>query len=129
MKIYLTSVFVNNQELAFDFYTTKLGFLKKHDIPVGEFRWLTLISPEGSDEIELLLEPNANEASKIYQKAIYDQGIPAASFLVENIQEEYEKLSKQGVTFSTSPADMGDSKIAVFDDTCGNFIQIVEIMK
>ena len=127
MKIYITSVFVDDQDKALDFYTNKLGFVKKNDVPVGEFRWLTVVSPEGSGDIELLLEPNANEASKTYQSALYQQGIPAASFLVDHIQDEFEKLSSLGVMFAVEPAKLDNVTTAVFDDTCGNLIQIVQI--
>ena len=127
MKIYLTSVFVDDQQKALDFYTGKLGFVKKHDMPVGDFRWLTLTSPEGPDDVELLLEPNANEVARTYQQAHYAQGIPAASFLVENIREEVERLTALGVAFAVEPTIAVDVTMAVFDDTCGNLIQIVQL--
>ena len=126
MKIVLTSVFVDDQEKALKFYTEKLGFIKKADIPVGEFKWLTVVSPEGPDDIELLLEPNDNPAAETYQKAIYEQGIPAASFEVADIQSEFARLTKLGVVFMTPPTETGPVTIAVFDDTCGNLIQIVQ---
>ena len=108
------------------FYTEILGFLKKSDIPVGEFKWLTVVSPEGPGDIELLLEPNDNPAAETYQKASYEQGIPAASFEVADIQTVFERLTKLGVAFTTPPTDAGPVTIAVFDDTCGNLIQIVQ---
>jgi predicted enzyme related to lactoylglutathione lyase len=127
MKIKLNSVFVDDQEKALTFYTEVLGFVKKVDIPLGEFRWLTVISPEGPDDLELVLEPNANPGAKTYQDAIYKQGIPATSFAVDDIQKEYEKLVNLGVIFSMEPAKMEDVTIAVFDDTCGNFIQLYQV--
>ena len=128
MKIKLCSVFVNDQENALRFYTEVLGFVKKADIPVGEFKWLTVVSPEEPDEIELLLEPNANPAAETYQKAIFEQGIPATSFIVEDIHQEYERFKDLGVVFSSEPTEIeGGPTIAVFDDTCGNLIQIVQV--
>lgn len=128
MQIKLTSVFVDDQVKALRFYTEVLGFIKRADIPVGEFKWLTVVSPEGPDDIELLLEPNANPAAETFQKAIFDQGIPATSFIVEDIQQEYERLKNLGVVFSSEPTEIEDGPtIAVFDDTCGNLIQIVQV--
>lgn len=124
MKIILTSVFVEDQEKARQFYTEKLGFVVKSDYPVGRFRWLTLVSPEGPDDVELLLEPNDNPAAKAYQSAIHEQGIAAATFGVEDVQSEYERLEGLGVRFTMAPTVMGEATIAVFDDTCGNLIQI-----
>lgn len=126
MKIKLNSVFVDDQDKALKFYTEVLGFIKKNDIPLGKARWLTVVSPEGPDDIELLLEPNDNPAAKTYQKAIYEQGIPLTSFAVEDIQEEYERMEKLGVIFSMKPTKMGDVIVAMFDDTCGNFIQLYQ---
>lgn len=126
MKIKLNSVFVDDQDKALKFYTEVLGFIKKNDIPLGKARWLTVVSPEGPDDIELLLEPNDNPAAKTYQKAIYEQGIPLTSFAVEDIQEEYERMEKLGVIFSMKPTKMGDVIVAIFDDTCGNFIQLYQ---
>lgn len=127
MKIYVTSVMVNDQAKALEFYTKILGFIKKQDIPVGEFKWLTVVSPENPDGIELLLEPNDNPAAKIYQKALFEQGIPHTSFMVVDIQSEYERLVKLNVEFVMKPNKMGQVTIATFDDTCGNLIQIVQI--
>jgi len=126
LKIKIASVFVNDQEQALKFYTEVLGFVKKSDVPVGEFRWLTVVSAEEPDGTELLLEPNANPAAQSYQKAIYDQGIPATTFFVEDVQKEYNRLAKVGVKFTTEPEKVGSIVIAVFDDTCGNLIQITQ---
>ena len=127
MKIKLTSAIVDDQDKALGFYTEVLGFLKKNDIPAGEFRWLTVVSPEGPDDIELVLEPNANPASKSYQEALFEQGVPLTAFEVEDIQEEYERLKSLGVVFRSEPTKMGPVTIAVFDDTCGNFIQLYQV--
>lgn len=126
LKIKLASIFVDDQDKALEFYTDILGFVKKHDIPVGEYKWLTVVSPGDPDGTELLLEPNANEDAKTYQKAIYDQGIPATAFFVDDIQAEYERLVDLGVKFTVTPTVAGTTTIAIFDDTCGNFIQIVQ---
>jgi catechol 2,3-dioxygenase-like lactoylglutathione lyase family enzyme len=124
MKIKLTSVFVDNQDRALKFYTDVLGFVKKSDVPVGEFKWLTVVSPEEPNGVELLLEPNDNPAAKTFQKAIFEQGIPTTSFAVEDVQKEYERLKKLGVVFKTEPTDSGPVIIAILNDTCGNLIQI-----
>lgn len=126
MKIVVTSVFVDDQERALDFYSGKLGFVKKADVPAGEFRWLTLVSSDDQDGTELLLEPNEHPAAKEYQKRIFADGIPATMFGVEDIQKEYERLVEKGVEFTMEPTEMGDVILAVFDDTCGNLIQIVQ---
>jgi catechol 2,3-dioxygenase-like lactoylglutathione lyase family enzyme len=128
VKIKLCSVFVDDQDKALKFYTDVLGFVKKSDFPVGEFKWLTVISPEGPDEIELLLEPNENPAAKTYQKAIFEQEIPSTSFFVEDIEKEYERMRGLGVKFHSKPTklELGPT-VAVFNDTCGNLIQIVQI--
>lgn len=127
MKIKVTSVFVNDQEKALKFYTEALGFVKKSDVSVGQYRWLTVVSPEEQDGVELLLEPNDNPAASTYQKAIFQQGIPATSFFVEDIQAEYEKLKGLGVVFTMIPTKVTGSTIAVFDDLCGNLIQINQL--
>src|SRR5258708_39370849 len=114
MKIKLNSVFVDDQDKALKFYTEVLGFVKKRDIPVGNFKWLTVVSPEGPDDIELLLEPNDNPAAKTFQESIFTQGIPARSFAVEDIQKEVERLKKLGVVFSMEPTKMGPATVAVF---------------
>ena len=127
MKIKITSVFVNNQEKALKFYTEILGFVKKKDISVGEYRWLTVVSPEEQNGTELLLEPNANPAAKQYQEAILKQGIPATQFFVDDIQKEYERLKELGVGFTMQPTKVTGSTIAAFNDTSGNLIQIVQL--
>jgi catechol 2,3-dioxygenase-like lactoylglutathione lyase family enzyme len=127
MKITLSSVMVDDQAKAHKFYTEILGFVTKHDVPIGEFRWLTLVAPEGSPDIELLLEPNAHPAAKIFQKALFDDGIPATSFASADIQKEYERLAALGVVFRTKPKQAGPVMIAEFDDTCGNLIQLHQV--
>ncbi|MFQ5792890.1 MAG: VOC family protein [Acidobacteriota bacterium] len=124
MRIGLSSVFVEDQCSALRFYTEVLGFVKKSDMPVGEFRFLTVASPEGREGIELLLEPNDHPAAKAYQEAIYKDGIPATTFFVEDVQREYERLDKLGVVFTTPPTKTEQMTFAVFDDTCGNLIQL-----
>jgi catechol 2,3-dioxygenase-like lactoylglutathione lyase family enzyme len=126
MKIILTQVFVDDQEKALAFYTEVLGFRKKHDIPVGEHRWLTVVSPESPDGVELLLEPSAHPAVKPFRDAIVKDGLPYASFGVDNLESEYERLRARGVKFTQAPTDLGTVKMAVFEDTCGNLIQIVQ---
>lgn len=127
MMIKLTSVFVDDQDKALKFYTEVLGFVKKSDLPVGRFRWLTVVSPEEPDGAELLLEPNDNPAAKTYQKAIFEQGIPTTAFTVRDIQREYERMKKLGVAFSVDPTKTAMATVAVFDDTCGNLIQLFQI--
>jgi catechol 2,3-dioxygenase-like lactoylglutathione lyase family enzyme len=126
MKIILTSVMVDNQEKALKFYTEVLGFVKKNDIPLGEDRWLTVVSPEGPDDVELLLEPMGFPPARTYQKALFEAGIPLTSFAVDDIQKEYERMKKLGVVFKTAPTKMGPVTIAVFEDTCGNLIQMAQ---
>ena len=127
MRIKLTSVFVDDQDKALKFYTEVLGFVKKADFPVGQFKWLTVVSPEEPDGPELLLEPSDNPATRVFKKAIFEQGIPFASFAVDDIQKEHDRLTKLGVVFSMAPTKMGPTTVAVFDDTCGNFIQIFQV--
>lgn len=126
MNIIVTSIFVENQDKALEFYSETLGFVKKQDVPVGEFRWITLVSPDKQDGTELLLEPNAHPAAKEYQKKIFGDGIPATMFGVVDIHKEYTRLMEKGVKFTMEPTQMDEVSIAVFDDTCGNFIQIVQ---
>jgi predicted enzyme related to lactoylglutathione lyase len=126
MKIILTSVMVDDQEKALKFYTEVLGFVKKNDIPLGEDRWLTVVSPEGPDDVELLLEPMGFPPARTYQKALFEAGIPLTSFAVDDIQKEYERMKKLGVVFKTAPTKMGPVTIAVFEDTCGNLIQMAQ---
>lgn len=127
MKIKLSSVFVDDQDKALKFYTEILGFVKKADIPVGDVKWLTVVSPNEPDGTELLLEPNGNTAAKTFQKGIFEQGIPATAFVVEDIQKEYERLTNLGIVFRTEPVKMGEVTVAVFDDTCGNLIQLYQV--
>jgi predicted enzyme related to lactoylglutathione lyase len=127
MKIKLTSVFVSDRERALEFYTKVLGFVKKTDIAAGNFRWLTVVSPEEPNGTELVLEPNNNPAAKSYQEAIYKQGIPATMFFVADIQKEYQRLKGLGAKFSMEPTKVPGSTIARFDDTCGNLIQITKL--
>ena len=126
MKIILTSVIVDDQDKALKFYTEVLGFVKKNDIPVGEARWLTVVSPEGPDDVELLLEPMGFPPARTYQKALFEAGIPLTSFAADDIQKEYERMKKLGVVFKTAPTKMGPVTIAVFEDTCGNLIQMAQ---
>lgn len=126
MKINLTSVLVDDQAKALKFYTEVLGFVKKTDLPVGEFRWLTVVSPEEPDGTELLLEPDTHPAAKVFKKAIFEDGIPATSFAVEDIQNEYERMKALGVVFRGEPTATGPVTVAVLEDTCGNLIQIAQ---
>ena len=126
MNIIVTSIFVEDQDKALEYYSETLGFLKKQDVSAGEFRWITLVSPDKQDGTELLLEPNAHPAAKEYQKNIFADGIPATMFGVADIHKEYKKLMEKGVKFTMEPTEMGEVTIAVFDDTCGNLIQIVQ---
>ena len=126
MRITHTGVFVGDQDEALRFYTETLGFVKKQDVPAGEFKWLTVVSPDDPDGTELLLEPNENPVAQAYQSGLFDQGIPATSFGVTDIRAEYERLTSLGVAFVMEPTPMGDVTIAVFDDTCGNLIQIMQ---
>jgi len=126
MKIILTSVIVDDQDKALKFYTEVLGFVKKNDIPMGEARWLTVVSPEGPDGVELLLEPMGFPPARTYQKALFEAGIPLTSFAVDDIQKEYERMKKLGVAFKSAPTKMGPVTIAVFEDTCGNLIQMAQ---
>ncbi len=128
MKIKLCSIFVDDQEKALRFYTGVLGFVKKMDIPVeGGFRWLTVVSPEEPDGTELVIEPNANPASQAFKQALREQGIPFTAFAVDDVQKEYERLKGQGVSFAQEPTQAGPATIAVFDDTCGNWIQMFQV--
>jgi catechol 2,3-dioxygenase-like lactoylglutathione lyase family enzyme len=134
MKTILTSILVDNQDKALKFYTEILGFIKKHDVPIGDAKWLTVIASEAPDEVEILLEPNWNPAIRIdgkpaaaeWQKILFNAGIPAAMFGVTDIEAEYARLSEKGVRFTQPPAQIGPVKIAVLDDTCGNLIQIMQ---
>jgi catechol 2,3-dioxygenase-like lactoylglutathione lyase family enzyme len=126
MRIVVTSVLVDDQAKALRFYTDTLGFVKKADVPAGEFRWLTVVSPEDPDGIELLLEPDDHPASKPFKAAMVEDGIPATSFGVTDLDAEFQRLKGLGVRFTQEPTDMGPVATAVFDDTCGNLIQIAQ---
>jgi glyoxylase I family protein len=128
MKIKLTSIMVDDQAKALRFYTEVLGFRKKLDLPVmGEYRWITVISPEGPDDLELALEPNANPAGKAFQEAMFAQGIPVASFESSDIAAECARLEAQGVVFKQKPTPAGPVIVAIFADTCGNLIQLHQL--
>jgi catechol 2,3-dioxygenase-like lactoylglutathione lyase family enzyme len=124
MKINVASVLVDDQEKALRFYTEVLGFTTKTDVPVGKHRWLTVVSPEDPDGVELLLEPDEHPAAKPFKDALVQDGIPFTSFAVEDVQREYERLSALGVRFTQEPMAAGPVTTAVLDDTCGNLIQI-----
>ena len=126
MQITLTSVLVDDQAKALAFYTDVLGFQKKHDIPLGEHRWLTVVSPQAPDGVELVLEPDEHPAAKPFKAALVEDGIPFTAFAVEDVQREYERLRERGVRFTQEPTAMGPVTTAVLDDTCGNLIQIAE---
>jgi glyoxylase I family protein len=126
MRIKLISIMVDDQTRALAFYTDVLGFQKKHDIPVGEYRWITVVSPDDPDDLELVLEPNANPAGKIFQQALFEQGIPATAFEVDDLDAEFARLRERGVAFTQPPTPAGAVSIAVFSDTCGNLIQLYQ---
>ena len=124
MKINLTSVFVDDQDKALRFYTEVLGFLKKNEIPLGEARWLTVVSADAPNGTELVLEPSSHPAVAPFKRALQDDGIPFASFAVQDAKAEFKRLKALGVRFTQEPLEMGPVTTAVFDDTCGNLIQI-----
>jgi len=126
MKIVVTSVLVDDQAAALNFYRDVLGFVPKQDIPLGEYRWLTVASPSDIDGVELLLEPDAHPAAKTFKTALMADGIPCTTFGVDDVQAEHERLSKAGVRFVQPPTNCGPVTSAVFDDTCGNLIQIAQ---
>ena len=126
MRIKLNGIFVEDQTKALAFYTDVLGFIVSQDIPAGEYRWLQLASPEGGDA-ELTLEPNVNPAAKAYQESLFEQGIPMTAFEVDDLAAEFKKLTDAGVEFTTEPMDAGGVSLAVFNDTCGNLIQIYQL--
>ncbi|QDW22518.1 VOC family protein [Flavobacterium sp. KBS0721] len=131
MKVKVIGIPVQDQEKALQFYTTKLGFIKKNDVPLGEGnRWLTVVSKDEPDGVEVLLEPSPNhfEPAKTYQKALFDAGIPYTQFNVDDLQQEYDRLVHLGVAFTMKPTEMGNVKIAILDDTCGNKIQLIKIL-
>lgn len=125
MRINLTSIFVDDQDRALDFYTRVLGFLKSRELPAGDYRWLTVRSPEGGDT-ELSLEPNANPAARSYQQALMAQGIPATAFQCDDLEAEVKRLRQHDVRFTMDPTALGPVKVAIFADTCGNLIQIYQ---
>lgn len=135
LSIDTTSVLVDDQQEALDFYTKVLGFQKKTDELAGEGRWLTLVSPTDPDGIELLLEPDHNPnvliddepAAQVYKRALYDAGVPVTSFASDNLEADFERMSNHGVVFVLEPTDMDGITVAVFDDTCGNLIQLHEV--
>jgi predicted enzyme related to lactoylglutathione lyase len=127
MRISLTSVFVDDQRAALAFYTDLLGFTKRQDIPLGSDSWLTVVSPDLPDGPELLLEPSSHPAVKPYRDALVEDGIPLAQFAVDDLEAEHARLTGEGVLFTQPPTDIGSAVIAVFDDTCGNLIQLVEV--
>lgn len=129
MKIYVTNVFVDDQDKAEAFYTDVLGFTVKHNVPVGENRWLTVVSAEDPDGPELLLEPSDHPAVPPYKEALVADGIPAHSFQVQNLNAEWQRLVDLGVSFTVEPMEAGPVRMAIFDDTCGNLIQLIEMVE
>ena len=127
MRINVTSVLVDDQEKALRFYTDVLGFVKKRDIPLGEARWLTLVSADDLDGTELLLEPDEHPAARPFKEALVSDGIPFTSFAVDDVQRDFERLTERGVRFTQEPTQMGAVTTAVLDDTCGNLIQIASM--
>jgi catechol 2,3-dioxygenase-like lactoylglutathione lyase family enzyme len=126
MQIKFVSVMVDDQEKALKFYTEKLGFTKMADISMGEYRWLTVISPDGPEGVELVLEPTAFPPAKVYQKALFEAGIPVTAFTTADVQGEFKRLKERGVVFRGEPADAGPVILAVFEDTCGNLIHLAQ---
>ena len=124
MRINLASVFVDDQDKALRFYTDVLGFQRKHDVPMGEYRWITVVSPEDPGGTELVLEPDEHPAAKPFKEALLTDGIPFTAFVVDNVRAEFERLRGLGVRFTQEPTEMGPVTTAVLDDTCGNLIQI-----
>ena len=127
MRIAFTSILVDDQDKALAFYTDMLGFLPKTDFPVGDFRWITVVSPDAPDGTELVLEPNVNPAALAFQTAMHEQGIPLTAFQVDDVKEEYTRLREKGVVFTQEPTEAGPVTIALFEDTCGNLIQIFQL--
>ncbi|XBQ17657.1 MAG: VOC family protein [Oceanicaulis sp.] len=128
MKMYIKSVVVDDQAKARAFYTETLGFRVKHDIPMGEFSWLTLVSPEEPEGVELALEPDAHAPTRAFREALMAGGIPFTAFSVDDLDAEYARLSAAGVEFTNPPMTAGGAKMAVFNDTCGNLIQLIEVL-
>ncbi|MCA8091798.1 VOC family protein [Burkholderia anthina] len=127
MRIYVTSIFVDDQDKALAFYTGTLGFRLKNNVPVGAFRWLTVVSKDQPDGTELLLEPSHHRAAGPYQQALYEDGIPTASFQVDDLDAEFARLDALGVRFTLAPMDAGPVRVAVLDDTCGNLVQLMQM--
>jgi len=125
MRIKLASLMVDDQDKALRFYTDVLGFEKKQDFPVGEYRWITVVSP-GRDDLQLTLEPNANPAAKAFQQAMFQQGIPLTAFEVTDLAAEFARLTARGVVFTVEPTRAGPVSMAIFSDTCGNLIQLYQ---
>ena len=128
MRIVVSSVFVDDQDKALDFYTSKLGFVKKTEVPLGEHKWLTVVAPDNQEGTELLLEPDSHPAVRPFKQALLQDGIPFTSFAVDDIQAEYDRLQAAGVVFTQPPVAMGPVTTAVLDDTCGNLIQLAQRM-
>jgi catechol 2,3-dioxygenase-like lactoylglutathione lyase family enzyme len=126
MRIKLTSIMVDDQDKALRFYTEVLGFRKKQDFPVGQYRWISVVSPEGPDDLELALEPNANPAARTFQQAMFAQGIPLTAFEVADLSAEFQRLEALGVAFTHKPVRAGAVMMAVFADTCGNLVQLYQ---
>jgi predicted enzyme related to lactoylglutathione lyase len=126
MQITLSSIMVEDQDRALRFYTDIVGFQKKHDIPMGQFRWLTVTSPEGAAGVELVLEPMGFPPARVYQKALFDAGIPATAFISRDIKAEVQRLKALGVRFRGEPMKMGPITAVLFEDTCGNLINLVQ---
>jgi catechol 2,3-dioxygenase-like lactoylglutathione lyase family enzyme len=128
MRIVVSSIFVDDQDKALDFYTSKLRFVKKTEVPLGEHRWLTVVAPDDQEGTELLLEPDSHPAVRPFKEALVQDGIPFTQFAVDDIQAEYERLQGAGVVFTQPPVAMGPVTTAVLDDTCGNLIQLAQRM-
>jgi predicted enzyme related to lactoylglutathione lyase len=126
VQIKLASIMVDDQDKALHFYTAVVGFVKKEDMPMGPFRWLTVTSPEGAEGVELVLEPMGFPPARVYQKALFDAGIPATAFLTKDINSEYQRLKASGVAFRGEPQSMGPIIVVLFEDTCGNLINLVQ---
>nr|WP_263315142.1 VOC family protein [Mammaliicoccus sp. Marseille-Q6498] len=126
MRVIATSIFVEDQDKAKQFYTDVLGFEVKHDLPMGEFRWLALVDNSSDNQVEVILEPNNHKVAKDYQKGLYEAGIPVTMFGTDDLNKEVDELKDKGVKFQTEPVDMDGFKFAIFDDSCGNLIQLLQ---
>jgi catechol 2,3-dioxygenase-like lactoylglutathione lyase family enzyme len=127
VKIAMTSVLVDDQEKALRFYTDVLGFQPRHDVPLGEHRWITVVSPQSPDGVELVLEPDAHPAARPFKQALVADGIPYTAFAVDDVHAEFARLRGLGVTFTQEPLQLGPATTAVLDDTCGNLIQLIQL--